>query len=320
MLKIGSIGDKNHADRMIKIVNGFSNAHVDVVYHPKRVPITEGGTSCFSDLLNCDAVFILSPNSTHFPYMEQLREANYKGYILCEKPPISDIKHLKKLKEYDSEKIYFNYNFRFCKWSEIIETAIKNGYLGKIIHISVIWTHGLAYKNIYKNSWRADRNQHLHGVLETVATHPIDLIGKFLGNVVDYTYSPSIVANSGTAFDTCHLTTRYEKEVTASILASYAAPLDLSMTIVGSNGILEARKGKVTINSPRDTFNKEGLFSRPPKVLEESINDDEMYLESLKDSVSYFLSHCSKKEPFPSIFFDRSFETNKIVLEIGKNQ
>ena len=69
-------------------------------------------------LKSFNVVFIVSPNSTHFEYIKLL----YKNsYIFCEKPPVNKISHLKKLRRINSNKIFYNFNFRFSKLAEMLK-------------------------------------------------------------------------------------------------------------------------------------------------------------------------------------------------------
>jgi predicted dehydrogenase len=319
MLEVGFIGDRNHANRLINLVEKSDLGQVSVVFHPFRIPDLPGGTSEFSDLLACDAIFISSPNTTHFDYLKKLSAAGCSGYILCEKPPVTTLEQLTVIERFDGSRLFFNYNFRHSHWAHAIKRAIEQGHLGDIIHADINWTHGLAFKESYAGSWRADRGLNLHGVLETVAIHAVDLLSQFLGDIVDHTYIPSTVASPDTAYDTCLILTQHSGGATASILASYAAPLELRISITGTNGTLVAEDGRIIVRNPRDTFDDRGFFIQPPVVTESFIDNGLMYLESLEASVNFFLDHCAAKRPLPSELFTQSIATNRLVLEIGKS-
>ena len=318
MLKIGVIGDRNHAERMINIVNESDKAKAKIIYHPKRKPKFKEGTNKFGDLLICDAIMILSPNSTHFDYLMALKD-QYSGYVFCEKPPVSSKNELKSVKKLNPEKTFFNFNFRFNKWATHLQEFIKNGDIGEIVHAEVSWAHGLAFKESYKGSWRSNRKEHLHGVLETVVLHPLDLLIGFLGKIDEYFYRPGIVANSGTAYDTCILTTRHLDGATASIFASYATPLTERLCVIGTNGIFNAEDGIIEMRSPRDTFNHDGQFIRPPIQSHNKIDNEKVYKDSLSKSLDYFFSTCITKKTFPKELFDQSLATNQAILEIGNS-
>ena len=46
---------------------------------------------------------------------DYIKKLSSKRFIFCEKPPVNKSYDLKELKKIKSNKIYFNYNFRFSK-------------------------------------------------------------------------------------------------------------------------------------------------------------------------------------------------------------
>ena len=62
-----------------------------------------------------DAIIISSPNETHFKYLTLILE-KFKGYIFCEKPPVTELAELKKLEElhqdYSASTFHLNLDVR----------------------------------------------------------------------------------------------------------------------------------------------------------------------------------------------------------------
>ena len=175
VVKLGIIGYKNHAERLLNILDKKRDCCLKFIYHPTKKIKDVRGTNKISDLLSCDAILISSPNQTHFNYLKKLEKFN--GYIFCEKPPVvlrSELNSLRKFKIGKKRKICFNFNFRFIKINSLIEEIVKDKHLGKIINVNIIWTHGLAFKKEYVKSWRSKGN--LHSVLDTVTVHFIDML------------------------------------------------------------------------------------------------------------------------------------------------
>jgi predicted dehydrogenase len=314
-LRIGAIGWRNHAARMIDVVDASDLGRVTVVYHPATPPDRPGGTTRFEDLLDCDAVMILSPNDTHGGYLRRLA-AGYGGYVFCEKPPVTTLADWEAVRGMDKGRTFFNFNLRFSRWARRIEEALADGRLGRLLHAEVQATHGLAFKDIFPGSWRADGERHRHSVLETVAVHFVDLLGRVMGPVERYDYAPSIVAGRGTAYDTCHLATRHQGGGTASVLASYAAPSALRLSLLGSNGVLVCDHAGIELRGPRDTFDARGNFATPPVLSAEAADWADVYAEGLVRSVGFFLEHCRDRRPLPDRLFDLSLETNRMVLDV----
>jgi len=120
--KIGIIGYKNHANRIIAILNKFPNFEITKIFHPTKKINDARGTNNLNELYLCDCVFILSPNDTHYEYLFKFIN-NFEGYIFCEKPPVTKQNELNKLEKISNDKkmkIFFNFNFRFSRIKKIL--------------------------------------------------------------------------------------------------------------------------------------------------------------------------------------------------------
>jgi predicted dehydrogenase len=60
------VGYRNHAARLISIVEQSGLADVKVVYHPRKQPDVPNVTTDFGALTSQDAVIIASPNASHY--------------------------------------------------------------------------------------------------------------------------------------------------------------------------------------------------------------------------------------------------------------
>ena len=319
-IRIGMIGYRNHAKRLINIIKNRNDCELALIYYPFKLLDIPCATNDIRDLYTCDAVVIASPNQTHFEYIMHLLN-NFKGYIMCEKPPVNSIEDLEQLSaisESNKERVFFNYNFRFSYLNSLFTNHIFQEKVGEIIHINIISTHGLAFKTEYKNSWRANGNINLHAITETVAIHYIDLLNLHFGKVIKYFYTPTIVANTGTAFDTAHLSLEYKDKVTASIFVSYASPMINEILVIGTSGFCTIRDNLIKFFFPRDTFDTKGFFINPPLEMEHSINRSEDYECSLIKSFDFFIQHVHRKKKINTFYFDISLASNYFVLETRK--
>ena len=315
--KIGIIGYKNHAERLLNILDKKKDCCVEFIYHPTKKLKDVRGTNKISDLLSCDAILISSPNHTHFNYLKKLEKFN--GYIFCEKPPVvlrSELNSLRKFKIGKKRKICFNFNFRFIKINSLIEEIVKDKHLGKIININIIWTHGLAFKKEYVKSWRSKGN--IHSVLDTVTVHFIDMLNLHFGKPKKIQYYPKLVAKTGTAYDTVNMNMMYGNNVNVQILNSYASPLVNEISILTNNSWIVFRKNEFVIYHPRDVFNKKGFFKDPPIYKKLKIKIDKDYNKSLKYSLDDFIFHVKNNIPFDLKSFNTSLETNKIIIDLKK--
>ena len=314
-VKLGIIGYKNHAERLLNILDKKKDCHVEFIYHPTKKLKDVRGTNKILDLLSCDGILISSPNNTHFSYLKKLEK--FSGYIFCEKPPvilISELNSLKKFKTEKKQKIFFNFNFRYKKINSLFEEIIKDKHLGKIINVNIISTHGLAFKKEYKKSWRSKGN--LHSVLDTVTVHFIDMLNLHFGKPKKIQYYTKLVAKTGIAYDTVNVDITYENGINAQILNSYASPSVNEISILTSNSWIVFRKNEFIIYHPRDTFDKKGFFKDPPIYKKLKIKRDEDYNKSLRYSLDNFVFHIKNNTPFDLKFFNTSLETNKIIIDL----
>jgi len=319
MLNIGVIGYRNHAKRIIDIVNQSNLAQVSKIFHPNKDLNFPCFTKNIDDLNICDAIMILSPNNTHFEYLKFFSN-KFSGYIFCEKPPVASLEQLIMLEELslDPGYVFFNFNYRFGRLKMIIEESISNGSLGKPIHMYISITQGLAFKDKYIDSWRAGVGAHQHGITETKAVHWINLANLLFGKIDNYNYSPKRHSGRSNAYDTCYLSLQYRNRVVVTLLMSYAAPYNTDMSVIGTNGLIEYRNNIIRVFSPRDTFDDHGYFSSPPctKKFDYQTIDKNMYMESLERSVVYFLEHCRDQKTFPETLYNSSLDTNRFLLNL----
>lgn len=316
--KLGIIGYRNHAGRLISICEKFDTCQVVSIYHPTKSYDDKRFTNVISDLLSCDAVIIASPNNTHFYYINELLQG-YKGYIFCEKPPVTSIAEVETLANLPSkikEKIFFNFNYRFGKLHDLISNSISCTQIGKIVSVNFVLTHGFAFKEEYLNSWRSDGTKNLHNILDTLSIHHLDLCNFIFGKPHHTCYFPTQMSQKGTTFDTCNLLIEYGDGKTVSILNSYATPYINEVRILGTNGIIDIRNNHITVNSPRDTFDKKGFFTSPPSISDVQFQMNDEYEHSLINSFSYFLSHVTQKTPINLVQFQTSLETNLQILKL----
>ena len=305
MIKIAVIGNGTQSRRIQKILKKLK--HTFLIYKPSN---KKKNTLNFEKIKRCNVVFICSPNNSHIDYIKKL---NLNRFIFCEKPPVSKIKDLNYLKKLNGKKIYFNYNFRFLKISEILSN-LKKYKLGKLIYANIITTKGLAAKKEYKNNWRSDRKRCPKGVFEMVSIHILDLINFFFKIKKIHNLSLSNFSNIGSSFDTSEIKLQLENNAIVNIFSSYYAPLYKGWTMIFDNGMINLENNKIEIRGPRNNFNKKGLFV-PPKIIKAfRISAAKDYNNSLFKSVSYFLSKCKKNRSFSRHHYKISLDSNLLVL------
>jgi len=321
VVKIGIIGYRNHASRLIKLINEIDDCFVNLIYHPNKILNVQNFTNNLNDLFDCDAIFVSSPNQTHYQYLEKLF-LKYDGYIFCEKPPVTSTDHLNTLTNIPTRiknKLFFNFNYRFSKINDCLIKTKNSENIGKINHINIIATQGLAFKNEYLDSWRSDGKTNLHNILETVSIHYLDLLNFNFGKINNFQYYPKLISNNGSSYDTNYITLKYENNITASIFNSYASPYINQISILGTNGFLNIFENQQKLFSPRDTFNSKGFFITPTILENQTFIFESEYENSLKNSINYFLNHVKNNTIIPIEQFDTSMLSNRLILNIKNN-
>ena len=305
-MKIGIIGNGGHSKRIQKILKK-KNLNF-FIYKPKKPDYFERDK--FSQLKKCNIIFIISPNNSHFFYIKKL----YKGrYIFCEKPPVNKKNELLQLKKIKSKKIYFNYNLRFIQLAKIIEN-IKKFKLGKLVYANLSCSHGLAQKKEYKNNWRSNIKKSPKGVYEIVSIHYIDLI-NYLFDVLKVE-KPDLVnsSNIGNSYDTSLVKIILKNGGLVNIFSTYNSSYSNNFFFLFQNGILEQKNNVITIKGPTLNLDKKGFFKSPKIKKIIKINENKDFMNSLYDSVSYFLNHAKNKRFFNKKILDISIKSNSLII------
>ena len=156
----------------------------------------------------------------------------------------------------------------------------------------------------------------MHNIIENSSIHWIDLMIFNFGKTTKASYLPRLISNNGTSYDTNSVNLQFENGVVASIFTSYATPLIENIVIVGTNGFIVIKDNKMEIFYPRDTFDKNGLFTKPKNQQGIEFNFQSNGKDSLKKSVNYFLEHIKKSEGFDISYFNMCVTSNKLVLDL----
>tara|TARA_B100000586_G_scaffold95884_1_gene68423 strand:+ start:440 stop:1495 length:1056 start_codon:yes stop_codon:yes gene_type:complete len=316
--KIGIIGYRNHAKKILDIVDANKKFDITHIFHPTREINDPHATNNLEKLYNCDAVIIASPNSTHLEYIQKLID-NSKCYIFCEKPPVTSmegIKYLENLSLDEKKRIYFNFNLRFSELKKILDKYLSLDIIGKPIQINIVASMGLAFKEKYKQNWRSDGEQNMHNIIENVSIHWIDLVNYYFGENTESSYFPRLISKNGTSYDTSLVNIKFKNGLVASIFNSYATPLINNIIIIGTNGNIVFDDGFMQVFSPRDSFDEKGLFIKPKCMIKTEFNFNSMEQDSLQNSLDYFLSHIENSEMFDVSDFNKSIISNNMVLNL----
>ena len=326
-MRIGIIGYKNHAERLIKAISEQRDVTELWIFHPKKerlsnlsfpnVVFSLHTTAIIDDLFGLDAVFISSPSETHYSYIFKL--VDKVKYLFCEKPPgvnRTELKNLLSLKRSQRKKVLFNFMFSRSPLSRIIRDRSGDGKLGELVHASFKASQGLAYKTGFENNWRFTKTDIFSSIAGNLGIHYIHLILDLFGNAqVGYFKKSAVATKSG--YDTSYFALSLCKKQCASVLLSYAAPCLQEATIIFSNGIITLNNGVVEEQKPRDTFDPSGRFIPPPKeLLFQPSSPSEFYDLSLSNMINFFFSTIQRQGSFDDKQFFLGIKASHLILDM----
>ena len=326
-LKIGIIGYKNHALRLIKNIAKQKDVTELWFFHPKKERLLNLAfpnstfslhtTDTIEDLFGLDAVFIASPSETHYSYI--LKLIDKVRYLFCEKPPAvnrTELDNLLKLKRDQRGKILFNFMFSNSPFSNLVRSRTSDGKLGEFVHASFVATQGLAFKPGFENNWRFTKPDIFSSIAGNLGIHYVHMILELFGNAKVGYFRKSAVATK-VGYDTAYLALSLDNKQCASILLSYAAPCSQTATVLFSDGIIKLDNGVVQEQKPRDTFDQSGRFVPPPKELFfKPSSSNEFYDLSLSNMIDFFFTTIQRQESFDNHQFFLGIKASQLILDM----
>ena len=305
-MKIGIIGNGKHTQRIKKILKKKKlNFYI---YKPTKPNYFNKKN--FENLKRCNVIFIISPNNTHFNYIKKL----WKGrYIFCEKPPVVNKSQLQKLNKINKSKIFFNFNFRFSKLSDVLN-KINKYKLGRLVYANINITHGYALTKEYQNNWRSDKSKNSLGIFEMVLIHYLDLMNYYFNIDKKVNISLQKLSKFGSSFDTCKVFLKSKNFANIDFFASYATSFYRNIILIFDNGYIEQDEKGIKVFGPAIKKNKQNMFIKPN--LKEKIKIDYLkdYQMSLEKSLNYFLNNAKKNINFKNVLFKKSLESNFLMI------
>tara|TARA_B100001093_G_scaffold518265_1_gene602520 strand:- start:1791 stop:2720 length:930 start_codon:yes stop_codon:yes gene_type:complete len=305
-LKVCIIGNGTHSKRIQKILKIYKlNFYI---YKPDSKKNYR--KKSLEHLKKFNVFFIISPNHTHYHYIKSLYK---EGYIFCEKPPTNNRIELNRLQRINSKKIYYNFNFRFSKISQILKNRNKYN-LGNLIYANIISGKGLAFKSEYKKNRRSNAKVCPKGVFEMVTIHWLDLIFHLFN--VTKIHKPQLtnLSKVGTSYDNSNIRLEIDKKVMAEIFCTYTSPLLNKKIFIFENGIVEQNENDISIKGPAINYDKNKFFKPPKTIKKISISGKKDYQESLSKSIKFFLDITSKKKNFSTKENAQSLTVNKMII------
>ena len=217
------------------------------------------------------------------------------------------------LRELDNGKIHYNFNLRYSELSKFLIKSREYGF-GELISASITSSHGLATKQDYHKSWRADSSLCPKGIFEIVSIHVIDLVGYHFDIASIDSNKLSNRSGVGNSYDTANTTIILANSGRVEVSCTYVAPYFNHWIFVFENGLLIADQTGITLRGPRDVFDSRGFFILPPIIEKQSISINEDHAQSIERSVAFFLDTAMRNSNFDPKISELSMFSNSLIV------
>jgi predicted dehydrogenase len=211
------IGYGQFGQSLLKIFDKVSSINWYAVISPNGNDHPKSSTKLPSNALQSDFTVIACPDPYHLDWILLLSKLNYKGYVFCEKSPVTNLNQLDKLSTIENLKIYYNFPLLKTSLSRLLSSKKE-----KIKNIDIKWVHNLASKQKYRNSWRSNASINPFGVGTSLAVHFIHLSLYIFGKPTSSNIQYLNIAGTGSAPDTVNAYLEFENGPCIKIECSYA--------------------------------------------------------------------------------------------------
>jgi len=225
------IGKGNFGSQLQEYFGAFQSIEWIDIVNSERKDSHNFHSETVKSLGMADFIVIACPDPFHIDWLVYLSQMEYRGYIFCEKSPVTNINQLRKLKEIDNLKLYFNFPLNFTKFL-VINSRSDQGR-----KIELKWGHSLALKDKYLGSWRSKRDLCEFGVATSLAIHFVNQSIYLYGNPQDFSAEYQNVSQTGTSPDTVKIEMQFKGEVKIEIFCSYAVDEVMNVTFGGERAI-----------------------------------------------------------------------------------
>lgn len=307
-MKAGFIGYRGFAGKLSRLFEETGRVKTFLFYHPEK---TIPGLNCtrdLRDLLDSDFIVIASPDWSHGEYLRKLR--GYKGYIFCEKIPVTKREDLKNLMNNPNGRLYFNFNYRKSRLMDILFEHSKD-----ILYISARLGYGIALKEGYRENWRGKPDKARLGVFQLTGIHFMDLVTFPFGRPIEYFVSARNKSPFGKTADNFRMGCEFANGIMSDLFLSYTSPYNYRIEIITTDSLLEITETEYVVRGPRDTFDSKGMFSLAPVIKREKIA---LYDDSLRNSVGYFLETVVSGGDFPEASHTNNLLSTELFMDISE--
>tara|TARA_B100001093_G_C26843837_1_gene1021815 strand:+ start:2647 stop:3570 length:924 start_codon:yes stop_codon:yes gene_type:complete len=301
------IGYKNHAKKIINILKK-EKLKIAIYHYDKEKTQIER----FSEVLNYDFVFILSPNHTHFNYLNLLENIGYKKPIFCEKPLVNSKTDLKKISKFKiRNQIFTNFGLVNSKFFNIIRRYSSQSKIGELLKVDFISSHSFGFTKDYFKNWRSNGNINKYGILETVSIHFIYFFFKLLGDFSSISNTKKNFIKKSNAYDFANTNIILKNKSQINLAVSYVSPFIFSINMLFSEGFINISDNFIKVYKINLKKTKSKRSRSPKLIYKKSFNIKDAWAESHYNNVNYFLT---KKSNFRKDFIESLYIHNNLFL------
>lgn len=194
MIKVALVGCGRISNRHVEAIRNNENIEIVCVCDIKEEKAQALGNtlgvpflSDYRDIKNVDMISILTPSGLHPKHAAEVAESTDCSYILCEKPLSLTVREAYELfNRIDGagKTLLPVYQNRYNPLVSFTKSLLDGGELGNIHQFicNVLWNRNDEYFNI---DWHGTRELD-GGVLYTQASHYVDMVHYFFGDVVEH--------------------------------------------------------------------------------------------------------------------------------------
>ena len=316
-VSVSVIGLRHHAGQHIDFLRRNPRVKLEKIYYHRAPPPEYDDlpiTNDFSDCLDSDLIIVSSPTSLHFDHMQAL--AGFQGYILLEKPAVNRKEHIEELSRIPAQhksRIRVNFNFVFHDLAALMADVLSSGRLGQVFSFDVHSSHGVAFKKEWDNTWRVEGVTGL-GPLETTGIHYVQFALREFGDCNSCFIHTNCLSSRPFAVDTGIINMTMESGTWVRLRHSYAAPYAVRFEIWGTDGYFLYDGQVASIHSPRDTFDTNGLYAKPPLFDSWEIDYKKAWTESLLRAQDDFVNVARNGLLLDPAQFDRDLSAMSVLL------
>jgi len=168
------------------------------------------------------------------------------AHVLCEKPLAMNLDEAREMVDAAAKhrRVAMTcFNWRFTVAMEEMNRRLKEGFVGRVFHVSGRWHAGFAADEKTPVTWRMDREQAGHGAMGDMGVHLVDLVRWNVGEIASVCAHMDVAYPSRSADDHCSLLARLTSGalVVCDISRVARGAAEHGLQVFGSRGSLAYR-------------------------------------------------------------------------------